>query len=399
MAPTRPRPWAGVTVLLTGLLAGPAGVASGQTIEVEPPPSVVEWTEARPADWPAPPPASARAYVLVDALTGQVLAERAADEPRVVASTVKLLTVLTALETLEVDDEVVVDEAAAVGGAGASVDPGERWRVGDLLDAILVRSGNDAAIALAAAATDGDLEAFVDRMNVVADQLGVSDDAVITDPTGLEDSNRLSAADLALLGRAALADERVASSARQADVALPDGGPTENRNLLVDEYEGATGLKTGFTTEAGYCLVASAERDGRELVAVVLGSREDPARFEETASLLDLAYEDLRAADHAPLRARLPGGWQSLLPAGRVWAPPEQAPAVDLGGTADRPELLLAAGEQVLGEAEAAVEPVEPSGVGAHLADALYRTMRHAHVADAWPVGDGGAGTPAGDSG
>src|SRR5690606_41629703 len=76
---------------------------------------------------------------------------------------------------------------------------------------------HDALPFLAAAATDGDLDAFVDGMNVVADQLGVGDDAVITDPTGLEDSNRLSAADLALLGRAALADERVARSARQAE--------------------------------------------------------------------------------------------------------------------------------------------------------------------------------------
>ncbi|PWG74876.1 hypothetical protein DF186_15620, partial [Enterococcus hirae] len=90
---------------------------------------------------------------------------------------------------------------------------------------------------------------------------------------------------------------------------------------------------------------------GRTLVAVILGAREDPARFEEAAALLDLAFEGLRAADHAPLRARVPGGWQARLPAGRVWAPPEQPPAVVLAGSGEAPEVELLAGEDVLGSA------------------------------------------------
>lgn len=397
MRGARHRLVAGLTVVAVGLLPGGAGVASGQTGAAAPPSTAISWVGEQPASWPIPPPASAQAYILVDALTGQVLAERGADQPRVVASTVKLLTILTALETLEVDDVVVVDDAAAIGGAGASVDPGERWEVADLLDAVLVRSGNDAATALAAATTDGDLDAFVDRMRVVADRLGVSEDAVIRDPTGLDDTNRLSASDLALIARAALADDRVVAAARQADVSLPDGGPTENRNLLVGSYEGATGLKTGFTTEAGYCLVASAERDGRSLVAVVLGAREDPARFEEAAALLDLAYEGLRAADHAPLRARVPGAWQELVPAGRVWAPPEQPPAVALAGDADAPEVQLLAGDEVLGRAAGQVEAVDPETVGARLTAAMYRAMRRAHAGGAWSVA--GTGTPAAGSG
>lgn len=397
MRRTRRRLAAGLVVAAIGLLPGAVGIASGQVVETAPPSTAVEWSDQRPAGWPAPPPASAQAYVLVDALTGQVLAARGAEQPRVVASTVKLLTILTALETLDGDDVVVVHEAAAIGGAGASVDPGERWEVVDLLDAILVRSGNDAATALAAATTDGDLDAFVDRMREVADRLGVSEDAVIQDPTGLDDTNRLSATDLALIARAALADDRVVSAARQADVELPDGGPTENRNLLVGSYEGATGLKTGFTTEAGYCLVATAERDERSLVAVVLGAREDPARFEEAAALLDLGFEGLRAADHAALRARTPGGWQDLVPAGRVWAPAAHPPAVALAGRGEAPEVQLLAGDAVLGRASGEVDPAEPSAVGGRLADAMYRAMRHAHVAGAWPVAT--PGTPAAGSG
>lgn len=357
----------------------------------------VEWSEELPADWPTAPPASARSYVLVDADTGQVLASRAAGEPRVVASTVKLLTVLTALETLELDQEVVVPADAAVGGASTSVDPGETWQVADLVDAVLVRSGNDAARTLAFAASDGDLDAFVSRMQQVAASLGVAD-AVIEDPTGLDDANQLSARDLATIARAALADERIRSSASQAVVDLPDLGVQENRNLLVGEYTGATGLKTGFTDLAGYCLVASAERDGRELVAVVLGAREDPARFDEATALLDLGFEELTSTAWEPLRARLPGGWVELVPGGRVWGPEGQAPTVGLAASATGIELQARTGDRVLGTATARVPDPDADGVGDALAATLYGAMRQVHLRGMWPDGPG-PDTEAGTSG
>lgn len=383
-----------VVAATTATLLAPTVPAAAEVAAVSHP---VTWTGQRPAGWPAPPPASARAYILMDARTGQVLAERDADDLRIVASTVKLLTVVTALQTLDMDDEVVVGPAAAVGGAATSTDPGERRTVAELVDAVLVRSGNDAALALAEAAGDGDLDAFVAQMNAVAAELGL-EGAEIEEPTGLDDSNRLSARHLATVARAALADDRVRASASQPVVDLPDLGSQENRNLLVGSYPGATGLKTGFTTLAGHCLVASAERDGVELVAVVLGAREDPARFDEASALLDLAFDDLAAAEHAPLRARVPGAWQELLPGGRTWVPAGLPVEVELAGEVDDFRVTWSATDVEVGAASASITPPSSSSTGGAVAATLYRSMRRGHVADLWPDG-GGRGTSGASSG
>lgn len=372
---------------MVGLVAvGPAAGAAQD--EGASPASVVDtamgWVDTPPPDWPSPPPASARSYLLVDADTGQVLAAREPDEPQVVASTVKLLTILTALQTLSPDETIVVGEEAAVGGAGASVDPGESWLVADLLDAILVRSGNDAALALAGAASDGDIDDFVARMDATARDLGLTD-VHLTEPTGLADANRLSARALATIGRAALADPRIRESAGKAVVDLPDLGLQEARNLLIGAYDGATGLKTGFTDLAGYCLVASVERDGRELVAVILGAREDPARFEEAAALFDHAFEQLDSTSHDGLRARTVGRWDDLLPAGRTWAPDGVDVKVDLQGSPSQFDIELTADGEALGRASATVPAPRADGVGATLAEAAYRSMRHGHLARLWP--------------
>ena len=385
-----------VVVGMVMVLCGP-GPTTAAAEEVEPAPTTMDWQDQPPDGWPQPPPASARSYVLVDALTGQVLASRAADEPRIVASTVKLLTVITALETLDPDDEVVVGDAAAVGGAGTGVDPGETWSVASLVDAVLVRSGNDAALALAQAAGGGDVAAFVEQMQATARDLGLQG-ATIVEATGLDDGNHLSARHLATLARAALADDRIRTSAAQETVTLPDPGTVENRNLLIGEYPGATGLKTGFTELAGYCLVASAEREGRELVAVVLGAGEDPARFDEAAALLDHGFESLASEAYAPLRARRPGGWDRLLPAGRVWAPADTGVELSLTGGPTRLRLEARVGDETVGTALAEVPTPSSSSVGAALAGAAYAGLRQAHVAGLWPSA-GVSGTAAAHKG
>lgn len=380
-----------VAVVAVAAVLAPVGHHPGAAQPAIGAPTLVDWMPDPPPSWPAPPPASARAFLLVDATTGQVLAGRDADQPLLVASTVKLLTMLTALQHLDLDDTVAVGPEAdpGDGGAGASVDPGESWTVRDLLDAVMVRSGNDAARALAGAVTNGDLDAFTDLMAATAADLGV-EDVVLTEPTGLGDGNELSARALGTIARAALADPRIRASAGQDTVALPDIGEVGNRNLLIGEYPGATGLKTGHTSAAGWCLVASAERDGRELVAVVLGAREDPDRFEEARALLDHGFEALRATDLPTLQARVPGGWETVVEDGHVWTAPGTSADVALRPVGDdgvRLQLTADGGGAPveLGSRTAAL-PGTGSGdsAGAALVSALYRTMREVHLADGW---------------
>jgi D-alanyl-D-alanine carboxypeptidase (penicillin-binding protein 5/6) len=241
--------------------------------------------------WPSLDDLTATSWILVEGATGQVLAAHDADQRRPVASTIKVLTALTVLDRAELDEVVEAgDEAAGVAGASVGLAPGDRWTIEQLLDAIIVRSGNDAAEVLAAYVA-GDAEAFAELMAADARALGLTE-AVVVDPSGLTDENLLTAAELATLARAALDDPRLRPLLARRTVDLPGLGPIETRNELLLDYSGATGVKTGFTLAAGNSLVGSAERDGRELIAVVLDAGEDPAtRFAEVARLLDLGFE------------------------------------------------------------------------------------------------------------
>lgn len=263
-------------------------------------------------DLPAPPaPApdvTAQAWALVDARSGQLLDGRQVDEPRPVASTVKLLTALTVVERAGLDDRVVIPDAVnGVGGASTSVDPGETWTVADLLNALLVRSGNDAATALATH-IGGSVEGFVDLMRQDATALGLEPSLVT--PSGLDDDNRLTPRDLGTLARAVLATPSLAGIVAQPSVSLPDLGLVPSRNLLLDQYAGANGLKTGFTSASGYSVVGSATRDGRTLIAVVLGADAEQSRFDDAAALLDhgfAASDEVRVGRAA--RLRVGGRW------------------------------------------------------------------------------------------
>jgi serine-type D-Ala-D-Ala carboxypeptidase (penicillin-binding protein 5/6) len=274
-----------VALLLVGALA--TTPAAAEPVAPAPPPL----GEDPLPGWPTAAGLEASSWVLVEAATGQVLAERGADRRRPVASTIKVLTALTVLDRAEPDDLVTAgEEAAGVEGASVGIVPGDTWTIEQLLDAIIIRSGNDAAEVLAAHVA-GDADAFAELMADDARALGL-DDAVVVDPSGLTDENLFTAAELAVLARAALDDPRLRPILARTDVELPGQDPIETRNELLLTYDGATGVKTGFTIAAGNSLIGSAERDGRELITVVLDAGEDPAtRFLEAAELLDLGFD------------------------------------------------------------------------------------------------------------
>ncbi len=263
---------------------------------------------AAPESWPDAPAIEAAAYVLVDVHSGQVLAERNADERRPVASTIKVLTALTALERVVMDEEVTVgEEVTGVPGSGVGLSPGDTWTVEDLIEGLIVRSGNEAAEALAVHVA-GSRDAFLELMEDDAAALGIEGVELVS-VSGLDDANRLSARELAELARAALAHDELGPILARDIVSLPGQGAVLTRNELIERYPGATGVKTGFTEAAGNSLVGSAAREGRELVAVLLDAGEDPARFEQAELLLDHGFERYEARTlSAELEFRLAGG-------------------------------------------------------------------------------------------
>lgn len=240
--------------------------------------------------WPTPPRVTAASFLLLDVRADTVLAARDADRLRSVASTVKMLTAIT-VRRLEPDLDRVLTagpEVRGLEGSGVGLSEGESWTLRELLEGMLVRSGNDAAAAVAAQLLPGGTEAFLAEMRADAERLGL-DNAVLVSPSGLDDSNQLSAAHLATIAVELLEDPVLAEIVAQDGVRLPDIGGLPNRNELVRRDSTVIGVKTGFTEAAGYALVAAAERDGRLLVAVVLDSATADSRFEEAARLFDHA--------------------------------------------------------------------------------------------------------------
>jgi serine-type D-Ala-D-Ala carboxypeptidase (penicillin-binding protein 5/6) len=316
-----------LAVALGGGLVTP-GVASARSVSatesatstLSPPAAPV--LEPAPADWPSIVGIDAAAYVLVEGATGQVLAARDADLRRPVASTVKVLTALTVLERSDLDDEVTAgDEVLGIEGSGVGLEPGDTWSVEDLLEALIARSGNEAAETLAVHVA-GDTDAFAALMREDAVAMGLEEPQLVS-PSGLDDDNLLSAMDLATISRVALAHPDLRSILGRGRVELPTEGSVESRNELLLTYQGATGVKTGFTAAAGNSLIGSAERGGRELIAVVLGSGDDPARFDQVAELLDLGFEaTVRQELGAELQLAVGGGAATIeVPATTVTAP------------------------------------------------------------------------------
>jgi D-alanyl-D-alanine carboxypeptidase len=237
-------------------------------------------------------PIAARGAVVVDAATGRVLWALRPRRRLPVASTTKIMTALLTLERLGPDALVTVSPTVSrVPLVKEGLRPRERVRAWKLLDGLLIYSGNDDALALAVGAANT-RTAFVDRMNEKAAELGLRHTHFST-PSGVIDrDNYSSAADLAALTRVALRNVRFRRIVRTRIARVPWSAPTfekvyVNKNSLLGSYRGADGVKTGWTTVAGHCLVASATRGGRTIVAVLLN---DPQVYRDAKRLLDLGF-------------------------------------------------------------------------------------------------------------
>ena len=234
---------------------------------------------------------SARAAVLMDGDTGRALFAQNADTRYPMASTTKIMTALLALERCSLDEIVTASKnASGVPGTSIYLGEGEQLTMREMLLGLMLRSGNDAAVAIAEHVAGG-VEAFAALMNARAAALGA--DARFVTPNGLDAAGHgASARAMALIAREALKNDafRQIVSTQRAVIPWRDSEYSRvlvNKNRLLREYEGATGVKTGFTTPAGRCLVFSAEREGMELIGVVMNCGN---WFEEAKRLLDWGF-------------------------------------------------------------------------------------------------------------
>lgn len=373
--------------------ASAAADADGLT----PPPQLT--TTVVPRGWPVSPGATATAFLLVDAATGQVLAARDPDTRRPVASTVKMLTALTVLARSAPQDRVVVgDEVSNLEGASVGLTPGDDWSIEQLLDGLLVRSGNDAATGLAVA-VGGSLPGFMDLMRADASTLGLEGIELST-PNGLDDANQISARDLGVIARTAMVDPSFRTIVGALSVQLPGIGAIATRNLLLERYAGATGIKTGYTERSGWSVIGSAQRDGRELIAVVLGSADAEARFDEAGALLDFGFDGFRvASQQVELDVAVAGGAATyraapidLLVPSAADDPVTASLVPILAPTSDDTAMLEVVWEdQTLAELavevrapEVASPPTGAAAVGAFVSNRAYEAMRAATLVGGW---------------
>lgn len=244
---------------------------------------------------------NAKSALLMDAATGTVLFEKNAHEALAPASVTKIMTMLLIMEAIDsgsigYDDMVTASEsAAAKGGSQVYLKAGEQMAVSEMLKSIAVSSANDCACAMAEHLS-GSEGAFVDRMNERARELGMEDTHFVN-CTGLDDSpeaarHRTSAYDIALMSRELLTrhPDIKKYTTIWMDIIRNGAFGLSNTNKLIRFYPGATGLKTGFTSGAGYCLSATAQREGMELIAVTMGCESAKIRNAACKQLLDYGF-------------------------------------------------------------------------------------------------------------
>ena len=235
---------------------------------------------------------SASSAVLIEADSGRIIYEKDAHTERPMASTTKIMTALVALENSSLDRVVTVSKGAVgIEGSSMYLYAEEKLSMQDLLYALLLESANDAAAAIAFEVA-GSIDAFAEMMNLKADELGLEHTS-FTNPHGLDDEKHFTTAyDLAQIARAAMknSDFREIVSTYRFVIENEDTGLSRlliNHNRLIRSYEGAVGVKTGYTKRSGRCLVSAAERDGVKLIAVTLNAPDD---WNDHRALLDLGF-------------------------------------------------------------------------------------------------------------
>src|SRR5690554_814805 len=248
-----------------------------------------------PAVIPAMPELAAKSYVLMDAASGNILVAHNGDERLPPASLTKLMTAYIATvemkrgQIAEQDLVTVSEKAWRTGGSRMFIDVGKQVSVDDLLHGIIIQSGNDASVAMAEYIA-GSEEAFADLMNAAAQRLGMTNTHFVNS-TGLPHPDHYSsAADMAKLARAIIYEDPEHYGIYAQKEFLWNNIKQPNRNLLLWRDKTVDGLKTGHTEEAGYCLVASAVRDGMRLISVVFGTNSEQSRAAETQKLLTYGF-------------------------------------------------------------------------------------------------------------
>ncbi|MEA4964405.1 MAG: D-alanyl-D-alanine carboxypeptidase family protein [Oscillospiraceae bacterium] len=304
-------------VLVFGTVSAAAADAAQDTEAATPTEEITavseETAEAAAVDPNAALNLTAPSAILIEQSTGTVLYEKNAHERLAPASVTKIMTLLLVMEALDEgritwDDQVTTSEtAAAKGGSQVYLEVGEQMPITDMIKSVCVSSANDCATALAEHVA-GSEEAFVAMMNSRAAELGMTDTHFVN-CTGLDDDDDAkehltSAYDIAIMSRELLKHDRIREFTTIWMDSVRDGKfGLSNTNKLVRFYQGTTGLKTGFTSSAGYCLSASAERDGVEYIAVALHCDTSDHRNSDCKAMLDFAFANYALVTPEPEEA------------------------------------------------------------------------------------------------
>lgn len=256
---------------------------------------------------------TAPSAILIEQTTGQVLYELDADKKLPIASVTKTMTMLLIMEAIDsgkikyTDIVTTSEHAASMGGSQVFLEVGEQMSVDEMLKAIAVASGNDAAVAMAEHIS-GTETAFVEQMNRRAKDLGAKNTHFIN-CNGLNETEEhySTARDIAKISAELLRHEDIQKYMTIWMDTIRDGKfGLSNTNKLIRFYEGANGIKTGSTSTAKYCLSASAKRNNMQLIAVVLGAPSTAERFSSASKLLDYGFANYAIADNSSYKAKIP---------------------------------------------------------------------------------------------